>query len=85
MTAKLVLADLPEDVRNALARGERVCVYDNGNVAATVVPETANGAESSSGSIDYREAMKGVPPLDDDFEKDIRGVFAPTIDDPWER
>ncbi len=81
MAAKLSLEDLPADVREAIARGERVCVYDDGQVAATVVPEDKPKGDGR----ELWRALAELPRLDDDFEKDVEGAFAPVLGDPWER
>ncbi len=79
MTARLVLADLPEDVRAAIARGERINVYDNGHLAATVVPAAEEPDHGQANARDYRELMKDVPPLDSDFEKDIQETLTAVL------
>ncbi|HMO95312.1 MAG TPA: hypothetical protein PKD27_04270 [Tepidiformaceae bacterium] len=88
MVAKLSLNDLPADVRDAIARGETVCVYDKGEVAATMVPESEDrNVTRGSGIVDYRQAMDGVLPLDDGFEGDISATLAAVLKPqhyPWE-
>jgi hypothetical protein len=81
MVARVSIEQLPAEVREAIARGESVCVYDEEHLKATVVPEATESEEG------LWEALAKLPPLDDDFEKDIREAYVAVIKDKplvWE-
>lgn len=67
------------DLLDAVERGETVQVTRAGHVVAELRP-----ASPSTGRR-LREALEGIPALDDDLEKDIASATTLLIDDggPW--
>ena len=65
MTLRVELEELPENVQKAIEAGEAVEIIRDGCTLATVPAEGPKTATA------LWEALAKLPPLDDDYERDI--------------
>ncbi|WP_309133935.1 type II toxin-antitoxin system prevent-host-death family antitoxin [Cellulomonas sp.] len=68
------------DLLDAVEHGETIAITRAGHVVAEIRPATATTGRA------LREALAGVPRLDDDIERDIAAATALLTDerdDPW--
>lgn len=59
--------DLPDEVAAAMAAGDEVLVERDGKVVAVLAPR----AERKGDIHALVEALRALPPLDEDFERDL--------------
>lgn len=77
---RIGIGDLPPELRKALAEGREVLVEDHGAVVARVAAcEKPRGGDLN----DLVKALRDLPPLDDDYERDM-ALIASWINRPAE-
>jgi prevent-host-death family protein len=69
------------DVLNRVADGEEIEVTRNGAVVAVIRPRKVRLMSAER----FRELMASLPPVDDDFARDLREIRESTRlpEDPW--
>jgi hypothetical protein len=83
ITATELARGLSDILNRVQYQGERFDVERNGQVIATFGP----AVQQSITVREYLEAIKDLPPLDEDFEKDIeevRAMLPPLRPSEWE-